>query len=130
MKPQAFSKVIDADEGKRAESPEDKCMREAGQRPLADDFGLAEDFPDEVLDSLCDGPQRPAEVFASLEDVAEDGSEAEEEERCGGGNEDKQENDFDGREVLRFCGIHTGIIPLAVTKAKYGDSSLRSELQP
>ena len=100
--------MVEGDEGEGEESPEDEGVGDAGERALADDFGLAEDFPDEVADAPGDGVERPAEVFAGGEDVAEDRGEAEEEERCGGGDEEQQQNDFDGGEVLRFGEIHTG----------------------
>ena len=68
--------VVERDQGEGEESPEDEGVGDAGQRALADDFGLAEDFPDEVADAAGDGAEREAEVFAGGEDGAEDGGEA------------------------------------------------------
>jgi len=58
---------------------------EAGERALADDFGLEEDFPDEVADALGDGEEVEAGIFFRLEDLVEDDAEAEPE-GPGGGN--------------------------------------------
>jgi hypothetical protein len=86
---------------------------DSGKRALADDFGLAEDFPNEVADAAGDGAQRPAKVFAGSEDGAEDGGEAQEEKRGGRCSENQQQDDFEWREVLGLGEGHTGMIPLA-----------------
>ncbi len=49
--------VVERDQRKGAEGPEDEGVGEAGERALADDFGLEEDFPDEVADALADGEE-------------------------------------------------------------------------
>ncbi len=46
--------MVQRDEGEGAESPEDKCVRDAGEWALADDFGLEEDFRYEVPDAAAD----------------------------------------------------------------------------
>ena len=48
---------------KAQEGPEDEGVGEAGERALADDFGLEEDFPDEVADALADGEEMEAGSF-------------------------------------------------------------------
>ncbi len=130
--------MIERDQGEGEESPEDEGVGQAGERALTDDFGLEEHFAGEGPDAAGDGTEAPAEVFAGGEDVAEDGSEAEEKEGDGDGREQQQEEDFERgevlglgegrqqrvlhhagaarkemtREMLRRGGLHTGIIPL------------------
>jgi hypothetical protein len=58
--------VVERDQGKGAEGPEDEGVGEAGQRALADDLGLAEDFPEEVPDALADGEEVEAASFFDL----------------------------------------------------------------
>ena len=60
---EADGAMIQRDQGKGAESPEDKGMRQARQGALADDFGLAHDFPEEIPDAAADGEEVEAGVF-------------------------------------------------------------------
>jgi len=110
---QAGCEVVEGDESEGEESPEDEGVGDAGKRALADDFGLEEDFAGERPDTFGDGAEREAEVFAGFEDGAENRTETIEEERCGGADEEQQEEDFEGGEVLGFGERHTGMIPLA-----------------
>jgi hypothetical protein len=43
--------------------PEDEGVGQAGKRAFADDFGLAEDFPEEIPDALADGEEMEAGSF-------------------------------------------------------------------
>ncbi len=121
--------MVEGDQGEGEESPEDEGMGNAWKRPLADDFGLTQDFPDEVFHALRDGSERPAEVLASGEDVAEDGGETDEEESGRGAGEEKQQADFEGREVLRFGEIHTGIIPRVPRIRNESNEPLRQDVR-
>ena len=121
--------MVERDQGEGEESPEDEGVGDAGEWALADDFGLAEDFPDEVFDALRDGAEGPAEVFAGGEDVAEDGGEAEEEESGGGAGEDQQQDDFEGGEVLGFGEIHTGMIPRVPRIRNESNEPLRQDVR-
>ena len=49
--------VVQRDQRKGAEAPEDEGVGQAGQRALADDFGLAEHLPDKVPDAAADGKE-------------------------------------------------------------------------
>ena len=55
--------MVQRDEGKSAESPKDKGVREAREWPLADNFGLAEDFRYEVPDAAADRCKAEACTF-------------------------------------------------------------------
>ena len=63
---EANREVIEGHEGEGAESPEDEGVGDAGQGALADDFGLAEHFPEEVPDAFADGSEAEARVFFDL----------------------------------------------------------------
>jgi hypothetical protein len=63
---EAGGEVVERDEREGEEAPEDEGVGDAGQRALADDFGLAEDFPEEIPDALADGEEMEAGVFARL----------------------------------------------------------------
>ncbi len=76
---QACGEVVERDQGEGQESPEDEGVSDARQWTLADDFGLAENLPDEDADSPGDGAKREAEVFTRTENGANDGRQAEEE---------------------------------------------------
>ena len=108
--------MVQGHQGESEESPEDEGVGEAGNWALADDLRLEEDFANKRPDAFRDGRERPAQVFASGEDSAQDGGEAQEE-KCGrGGGEDQQQNDFERGEVLGLGERHTGIIPLVSSK--------------
>ena len=72
---EADGEVVQRDEGEGAESPEDEGVGEAGQGALADDFGLADDFPEEVPDAFADGREAEFGVFSGFEDSLEDWAE-------------------------------------------------------
>ena len=55
--------VVESDQRKGAEGPEDESMGKAGEWALVDDFGLEEDFPDEVADALGDREEVEGRVF-------------------------------------------------------------------
>ena len=55
--------MVQRDEGKSAESPEDEGVSEAREWPLADNFGLAEDFRYEVPDAAADRCKAEACTF-------------------------------------------------------------------
>ena len=76
----ADGEMVQRDQGEGEESPEDEGVGEAGQRALADDFGLADDFADERPDAVGDRAQGEAEVLLRAKDVAQDRGDAEEEE--------------------------------------------------
>ena len=48
MAAESHREVIQRDQRKRAESPEDEGMRQPWQGPLADYLGLADHFPKEI----------------------------------------------------------------------------------
>jgi hypothetical protein len=82
-------------------------MREAGQRALADDFGLEEHFTDKIPNAFADGKEMEAGVFLRFQDFVEDDTEAMPE-SSGGCRDEHDEEQFLGEgEVLRFsqgCG--------------------------
>ena len=47
--------MVDGNQRERAESPEDEGVRQTRQRPLADDFPLQQDFPNEIADTAPTG---------------------------------------------------------------------------
>ncbi len=55
---EAGGEMVQRDQREDAESPENEGVRDAGQRPFADHFGLEQHFPDEIPDALADGSQR------------------------------------------------------------------------
>ncbi len=69
---EADGAVIERDEGEGAESPEDEGVGEAGEGPLADDFGLAEDFEKKSRMRGADGEEMEAGVFFGFENLAKD----------------------------------------------------------
>ena len=88
---EADGAMVERDEGEGEKRPEDEGVGEAGQRALADDFGLAEDFPEEVPDALADGEEVEAGVFFRFEDLAQDHAEATPE-AIGGGEDEAGED--------------------------------------
>lgn len=82
--------MIQRDESKSAESPEDEGVGETRQRALPDDFGLAHHLPDEVPDTIADREEAKIRVFPGAQDVTQDGAEAACEE-CGRGRSDCEE---------------------------------------
>ncbi len=63
---EAHGEVVERDQRKGAEGPEDEGVGQARQRALADDFGLAEHFPDEVADALAEGKRWKPASFLDL----------------------------------------------------------------
>ena len=68
--------MVERDQRKGAEGPEDKGVRQAGERALANDFGLEEHLPDEVPDAFAEGEEMKAGIFLRLQDFVEDDAEA------------------------------------------------------
>ncbi len=68
--------MVERDQGKGAEGPEDEGMRQAGKRALANDFALEEHLPDKIPNALADGEEVKAGVFLRFEDFVKDGPEA------------------------------------------------------
>ena len=79
--------MVERDQDKGAEAPENKGVGQAGQGPLADDLGLESDLPDEIPEAPADGREAEAGVWLGMEDFAEDNAEAEPETGGGGGNQ-------------------------------------------
>jgi hypothetical protein len=99
--------MIERDQYKGAETPEDEGVGEAGQRTLADNLGLKEHLADKIPDALADGEEVEAGVFLRFEDFVEDDAEAAPESCSRCGDEHDEEQFLDEREVLRFsqgCG--------------------------
>ena len=71
--------MIQRDQGEGAESPEDEGVREAGQRALADDFGLAETSQKKSQMRLPTGARLEVGILAGRKDVPQDPVEAGEE---------------------------------------------------
>ena len=55
--------MVQRDQRKGAEPPEDEGVGQAGQWPFANDLGLAENLPEEVPDALADGKEMEAGSF-------------------------------------------------------------------
>jgi hypothetical protein len=55
--------VVERDHDEGAEGPEDAGVSDAGGGALADDFGLEENFRDEVADAVGEGEQVEARVL-------------------------------------------------------------------
>ena len=51
MQVEAEQDMIDGDQGEGAEAPVNQRVRETGDGPLANDFSLAQDFPEKVPDA-------------------------------------------------------------------------------
>ena len=51
---EADGDVVQSDQREGEKTPEDEGMSQAGQRPFANDFSLAEDLPEEVPDAFAD----------------------------------------------------------------------------
>lgn len=73
---EADGAVVEGDEGEGEEGPEDEGVGEAGEGPLANDFGLEEDFRDEVGYAFGDGEEVEVGVFFGGEDFVEDDAES------------------------------------------------------
>ena len=68
--------VVERDEGKGAEGPEDKSVGKTRKRALADDLGLAEHLPYKFPDALADGEEAKGGVLPGFQDFVEDQAEA------------------------------------------------------
>jgi hypothetical protein len=82
-------------------------VSEAGERALADDFGLEEHFADKIPNAFADGEKVEAGVFLRFEDFVEDDAEPAPETSGGSGNQHDEEQFLDEGEVLGFsqgCG--------------------------
>ena len=94
--------MVESDEGEGAESPEDEGVRETWEGPLADDFGLTNDFPEEVPHALTDGGDAEVRIFFGMKDAAENRGEAAEED-CGRGDDEGEKKElFPRLEGLGF----------------------------
>jgi len=76
---------------------------EAGKRALLDYLGLEHHLGEEVPDAPADGRELEVGVFAGGKDAADDESEAPPEECDGCDDEDRNEDFFGGRKMLRLC---------------------------
>ena len=94
--------MVERDQGEGAEAPEDKGVGEAGERALADDFGLAENFPEEIPDAAAEGEEVEASVFFRFEDFVENHAEAAPESGGGGCDENDEKQFLREGEVLRL----------------------------
>ena len=94
--------MVQRDQREGQEGPEDEGMGEAGERELADDFGLAENFPEEVPDALAQREEVEAGISFRFEDFIEDYAEAPPEEVAGGDEHCGKEELLDNGEVLGF----------------------------
>ncbi len=90
----AGGEMVERDERKGEKSPEDESVGETGERALLDDFGLADDFPEEVPDALADGRDVEVGIFARSKDVPEYAIEAPEETDQRKNHEDGQQHDL------------------------------------
>ena len=61
--------MVEADERKGAESPEDQCVSESRQRPLADHLALQHDLPNEIAHAPAEVLQAEVRVAFRGEDV-------------------------------------------------------------
>jgi hypothetical protein len=87
--------VVEAYEGEGEKSPEDKGMSEAGKWPLSYDLRLTENLGEKGPDAATERTQRVGCVLLGVEDDAEDGDEAREEEPGGEKNSYGQKACFD-----------------------------------
>ena len=95
--------MVERDQGKGAESPEDKGVGEAGEGALADDFCLAHDFPDEVPDASADGGEVEAGVFFRVRGFCwRIGPKRRQKSAAGGGGHGGEEEHLSEGEVLGF----------------------------
>ena len=68
--------MIQGHEAESAETPEEECVGEAGKGALLDDFGLAEDFPDEFFNAGCERKERETGIPAGGTDENDDAIDA------------------------------------------------------
>jgi hypothetical protein len=94
--------VVERNQGKRAEGPENECVSEAGKRPFANDFGLAEDFPEEVPEALAEVSELKAGVRSGAEDSLEDKTKTSPKAPPGCNYEGEKDHLLEGREALWF----------------------------
>lgn len=73
--------MVESDQRKGAEGPEDGGVGKTWKQALANDFGLAKDLPYEVPHALAEGEDAEAGVLFGFEDFTEDGTEAAPEKR-------------------------------------------------
>jgi len=95
--------MIERDQREGQESPKDECVGQAGERALANDFGLAEDFPEEIPDALAEGKKLEVGIFFRGEDLAQHHAEAAPKEIAGGGGHRREEELLNQGEVLGFA---------------------------
>ena len=99
--------MVQRDQDKGAETPEDQGVGQAGQRALANDFSLEGYLPEKIPEAAADGEEMEAGVGLGLEDFAEYNAKTEPETGGGGGDQHNEEQFLRKGEVLRFsqgCG--------------------------
>ena len=69
---------------------------------LLNNFGLAEDLPEEVPDTRAKGSQAKVGVFSRAENSLNDGAEAPPEKQAGGDGEGGKKEGFPGSKVARL----------------------------
>ena len=97
---EAVGPVVQRDQNKGAEAPEDEGVGQAGQGALADDFGLAEDFGEEVPRAAAHVIEVEAGIFPRLENPVQDRPKAAPEERKGACGQSQKKRFLRQREVL------------------------------
>src|SRR5271157_1180090 len=97
---QPNGEVVEGDDYKSAEPPENKGMSNAGQRPLANHFGLAKNLPQKVPDTLADGEEVEVRVLFRGQNLVEDGAEPLPEHRTRGENQRGKKQLLPEGEVL------------------------------
>jgi hypothetical protein len=94
--------VVERDEGKGAEGPEDEGVGEAGKWALANDLGLAENFPEEVPEALADVSEMKAGVRFGAEDSLKDKVKTPPKGPSGCNYEGEKEHLLEDREAIRL----------------------------
>src|ERR1700679_1499387 len=69
---EAHRAMVEGDQSKGQKCPEDQGMGQPGEGALANDLGLAENFPEEIRDAFGNGEKMEVGVFFRLEDLVED----------------------------------------------------------
>ena len=100
--PKPTAQWLSVTSAKAQKAQKTKAWARPGQRALADDFGLAEHFPDEIPDALADGEEMEARVFFRLQNFIEDHAEAAPEAVSRGDDQRGEEQLLREGEVLGF----------------------------
>ena len=90
--------MIQGHQRERAKSPKHKGVRDSDERPFADDFGLEEDFPNEIPDAFSDRMQPKIGVRLSFADLAQNPAEAQREPAGRPRQQYQKENNFGRRK--------------------------------